>query len=116
MDKIFINNLCIDTFIGIYPYELAAKQTIILDIELQIDASKTALKDNIDHTVDYDLVVADIIKISQVKQFKLLETFAEYICQHVLEGFATNWIKIKITKPRAMPETKDVGIIIERSK
>jgi dihydroneopterin aldolase len=115
MDKIFINNLKIETIIGCYDHELTAKQLIILDLELQIDAKHCARADNIQDTIDYEKVIDNIKTLSQQKNFKLLESYAEYITFNLLETFKTSWIKLKITKPNALNDTKDLGIIIERS-
>lgn len=116
MDKIFINNLVIETIIGVYEHELHNKQPLILDLELAINSKQAADTDDILYTVPYDKVIETISHLSEIKQFKLLETYAEFITQNLLEAFNTNWIKLKITKPKAMPHTTEVGIVIERSK
>lgn len=114
MDKIFIKNLNLEMIIGIYPHEINKKQAIILDLELQADAQKAALTDNIKHTIDYDRVVEYINLLCNQHQFKLIETLAEFLASNIIETFHTNWIKITITKPYALLETKEVGIVIER--
>lgn len=114
MDRIFINNLKIETVIGIYEHELTSKQTLILDLELKINAKQSALEDNIKDTIDYEKVVETIKRLSHLHQFKLLESYAEYISNNLLKTFNTQWVRLKITKPSALTDTKDIGIIIER--
>lgn len=115
MDKIFIKHLNINVIIGIYQHEIHKKQPIILDIELQTDANQAALTDNIKNTIDYDKVVDYINLLCGQHKFNLIETLAEFLAKNILESFNTNWIKITLTKPNALPQTKEVGIIIERN-
>lgn len=116
MDKIFINNLNIETIIGIYDYELNNKQTIILDLEIEIDSKKAAQKDNITDTIDYDYVLDYIYTYCDQNNFNLLETLAENICKNLIQKFNIPWLKLSITKPKAVRYTNSIGIVIERSK
>ena len=47
-DIIFINELRIETVIGIFDWERQIKQTVVLDLELATDISKAAASDHID--------------------------------------------------------------------
>jgi dihydroneopterin aldolase len=47
MDIIYLNDLRIDTIIGIYDWERRVKQTISLDLEMASDIRKAAASDHI---------------------------------------------------------------------
>jgi dihydroneopterin aldolase len=122
---VFINNLVINTLIGIYPREKKAKQSIILDLELTIDRNinPTLLKnnsdylDNLDNTIDYEALSNWLIDQSQLKQFNLIETLAEYLCTNILINYQlASKVKLKITKPNALQHTKDVGVVFELAR
>ncbi len=113
-DIIFINNLVINTVIGVYPHEHQAKQELILDFELQIDAKKAALSDDLSDTIDYDFFTEWLTEQATQKKFNLIETLAEFLCKTIIETFHIPKVKLKITKPYAITATRNLGVIIER--
>ena len=52
MDIIFLNNLKIDTVIGIFDWERKIKQSVIIDLEMATDIAKAAASDSIEDTLD----------------------------------------------------------------
>ena len=60
MDIIYLNDLRIDTIIGIYDWERRVKQTISLDLEMASDIRKAAGSDDIEDTLR---VVDDVFGI-----------------------------------------------------
>ena len=53
MDKIFLNDLKIDTVIGVFDWERQIKQTLRFDIEIDYDIRPAATSDDIADTMDY---------------------------------------------------------------
>jgi len=53
MDRIFINNLSVETIIGIYDFERVTPQRVILHLEMSADIAKAALTEDIDSTLNY---------------------------------------------------------------
>ena len=61
MDRIFIDELRVEAWVGIYPRERGARQTIELNLEFGVpDAA--AQHDDIADTIDYAEVIARIRK------------------------------------------------------
>ena len=69
MDTIFISELKLDASIGIYAWEHQVAQTIQLDVELAVDASRCARSGRIADTVDYSKVVARIGEMLRTARF-----------------------------------------------
>lgn len=116
MDKIFIKDLVINTYIGIYDHELTTQQPVILDIELFLDASHNKIQDSINNTLDYEKLI-DFIKLyCKENRFNLIETLADKLAENILECFETNTIELTLTKPQASVYTSKIGIKITRSK
>ena len=46
MDKIFLEELKIDTIIGIWEWERKIRQTVIIDLEMSADIAKAAATDD----------------------------------------------------------------------
>ncbi len=114
MDIIYLNELRVDTVIGIYDWERRTRQTIILDIEMAADIKKAAGSDHIDDTLNYKAVAKRLIRYVSDSEFELVETLAEKIAEILLNEFAIPWCKIRLNKRGAVRGVRDVGIIIER--
>ncbi|MEE9504831.1 MAG: dihydroneopterin aldolase, partial [Thermodesulfobacteriota bacterium] len=56
MDIIYINDLRIETIIGIYGWERKTKQTVVLDIEMGTDIRKASATENVEDTLNYKSV------------------------------------------------------------
>ena len=114
MDIVFINELRIETIIGIYDWERKVKQTISLDLEMGTDIKKSAATDAIDDTLNYKAVAKRLIAFVEDSEYQLVETLAEKIAGIVLSEFNVPWLKLTVHKPGAVRGSRDVGVIIER--
>jgi 7,8-dihydroneopterin aldolase/epimerase/oxygenase len=116
MDTIFLEQVFVQTKLGVPEWERLKPQTIILDIEICYDLSKSCQSDRIEDTIDYGQVVARIRETLHENSFKLVEALAEHICQLILKEFDAQKIKIKVSKPHVLADLKSLGIIIERNR
>lgn len=114
MDIVFINDLRIETIIGIYDWERKVRQTISLDLEMGADIRRAAASDAIDDTLNYKAVAKRLIAFVGESEYLLVETLAEKIAGIVLSEFAVPWLKLTVHKPGAVRGSRDVGVIIER--
>jgi len=114
MDIIYLNDLCIDTIIGIYDWERRIKQTIRLDLEMASDIRKAAASDDIEDTLNYKAVAKRLISFVESSEFQLVETLAERITEIVLNEFQVPWVRLRVNKQGAVRGAQDVGVIIER--
>jgi dihydroneopterin aldolase len=114
MDIIYLNDLCIDTVIGVYDWERRVKQRVIIDLEMATDIRKAAASDSLDDTLNYKAVAKRLIDFISQSEFQLVETLAERITEIVLNEFNVPWVKLRLNKQGAVRGARDVGIIIER--
>ena len=114
-DIIFIEGLEIETIIGVYEHDRDIKQKVVLDIEMTIPESDAANSDDLRHTVDYDAVSKLVTSYVIDTQYQLIESLAEQVASLVLGAFATDSLKLKLSKPGAVKNAKSVGLIILRS-
>ena len=114
MDIVFINELRIETIIGIYDWERKVKQTISLDLEMGADIRKSAATDAIEDTLNYKAVAKRLIAFVEDSEYLLVETLAEKITEIILSEFSVPWLKLTVRKPGAVRGSRDVGVIIER--
>jgi 7,8-dihydroneopterin aldolase/epimerase/oxygenase len=116
MDKIFIRELKTETIIGIFDWERQVKQTVIVDIEMGLDIRKAARSDSIDDTMNYKKVAKRVLAFLEESSFHLVETLGERIAMLILEEFAINDVRIVLSKPGAVRNSRDVGVILERDR
>ncbi len=116
MDKIFIHALKTETIVGIFDWERQVKQTVVMDIEFSADIAKAALSDSIDDTLNYKGVAKRVLAFVDESSFHLVETLAEHIAMLILEEFGVSWVSITLSKPGAIRGSRDVGVMLERTR
>jgi dihydroneopterin aldolase len=116
MDIVFIEDLRIDTVIGIYDWERRVRQTLSFDIEMAFDNTKPAATDDIADTLNYKDVSKRLIEYVEASSFGLVETLAERCAAIVREEFGVGWVRLKLSKPGAVRGARAVGVRIERGR
>jgi len=116
MDIIYLNDLRIDTVIGIFDWERRIKQTVSFDLEMGADIRKAAASDHIDDTLNYKAVAKRLIQFVGESEFQLVETLAERVAAILLEEFGVPWVRVRVNKQGAVRGARDVGVIIERGR
>ena len=116
MDLVFIEDLRIETVIGIYDWERKIRQTVALDLEMAFDNTVPAASDRIDDTLDYKRVSKRLIAFVGESHFELVETLAERCAEIVMREFGVPWLRLKLSKPGAVTGSKAVGVVIERGR
>jgi dihydroneopterin aldolase len=114
MDRVFIEDLNVQTVIGIYDWEREIKQVVSLDMEMEFDITRAAETDAIEDTLDYKAVSKRLIRFIEDSEFQLVEALAERCAAIVLAEFPVTWLRLKLGKPGAVRGSSAVGVIIER--
>jgi 7,8-dihydroneopterin aldolase/epimerase/oxygenase len=116
MDKIFIHALKTETIVGIFDWERQVKQTVVVDIEISADIAKAARSDSIDDTLNYKGIAKRVLAFVDESSFHLVETLAEHVAMLILEEFGVSWVSITLSKPGAIRNSRDVGVMLERTR
>jgi dihydroneopterin aldolase len=116
MDIVYINDLRIETVIGIYDWEREIRQIVSIDLEMAADNRKAAATESIDDALNYKAVAKRLILFVEQSEFQLVETLAERIAEIVLDEFDVDWLRLKLGKPGAVTGSAEVGVIIERGE
>ena len=114
MDITFINDLQIETVIGVHDWERKIPQTLSVDVELACDTAVAAKTDSLDKAVDYAAVCERLLAIAAESECQLLETLAEIMSQTIMHEFNVPWMRLRLNKRAAVKQAGGVGIIIER--
>ena len=116
MDKIFLNELKVDTIIGIWEWERRIRQTVVIDLEMSADIAAAAATDDVADTLNYKSVAKRVQDFVAESSFQLVETLAEGIAAIIRDEFDVAWVKVCVNKPGAIRGSKAVGVIIERGE
>jgi len=115
-DRIFLHGLTAECLIGFIDWERRVKQTVVLDIELPVDCRQAARTDEVADTLDYKKVAKRALAFVEASEFKLVETLAHRLALVILDEFGVEWVRITVNKPGAIRSSRDVGVVIERTR
>jgi dihydroneopterin aldolase len=115
-DRIFLHGLTAECIIGFIDWERRVKQTVVLDIELPVDCRHASASDEVADTLDYKKVAKSVLAFVAASEFKLVETLAHRVALLILAEFQVEWVRISLNKPGAIRNSRDVGVVIERTR
>ncbi|QQF76629.1 dihydroneopterin aldolase [Histophilus somni] len=113
-DKIFIEGLTALAQIGVYDWEQQIKQKLIFDIEMAWDFSRAVADDDVQYCLSYAEVSEFILNYVQSRPFLLIERVAYEVAEQLRVKFNISWVKIKLSKPKAIAQANNVGIVVEQ--
>ena len=116
MDKVFIHGLKVDAVIGVYDWEKQVRQPLIFDLEMAWDIRVAAATDDLMHALNYQAVTEYVESFVREQHFQLLESLIERLADALIKEFGMPWIGIKVEKPAVVPQSRVVGLYIERGE
>ena len=117
MNTISIIDLEITCIIGILPNERVKEQTVLLDINLDVDIGDSTFADEIDETIDYTIIADMATKLAITKKYNLIESFCNDLNNLFLETFqAIQQTRITVKKPNALPKAKYAAYTLKKSR
>jgi 7,8-dihydroneopterin aldolase/epimerase/oxygenase len=116
MDIVFLRGLRIETTIGIYDWEKAIKQPVLLDVEMASDVARGGASDRIEDALNYKAVSKRLKQFVAESRFELVETLAERCAAIIREEFGVPWVRLTLNKIGAVSDSEGVGVIIERGR
>ena len=113
-DVVFVKGLKVEAVIGVYEWERAITQPILIDIAMETDISHAAVSDDVSDALNYKEVCDDVSAWCQAIKAKLLEHLAGQIADKLLEKYSCHKITLSIAKPTAIEQADAVGVQITR--
>ncbi len=111
---VFIRDLVLDSYIGVYDHEKNSAQKIRINVDLSVVENMKNLNDDIDNVVCYEKIAAAIETIVTSGHVHLVETMAENIAEMSLQDARVSCVRVRVEKLEAIRNTTSVGIEIER--
>jgi FolB domain-containing protein len=120
-DAIRIQSLEVDCIVGIYPGEIDTPQPLVVDLEMRLETTKAAARDQLCYSVNYSAVAAQVAFLLRNCRFRLLETAAHALCRFLLLPPAlgenrpqVDRVRICLSKPGGLPSRAVPSLEIER--
>ncbi|MCF6195567.1 MAG: dihydroneopterin aldolase [Emcibacter sp.] len=111
---VFIRDLVLESYIGIYNHEKNTPQKIRVNVDLSVMEDSRNLNDDIDNVVCYEKIADAIKTIVNSGHVHLVETLAENIAEMNLQDPRVSCVRVRVEKLEAIENTTSVGIEIER--
>lgn len=117
MALIRVKNLLLRTFIGFNPEELANKQDVLINIEIEADIPEEALLvDEPDGIYNYKTITKQIIALVQDNRFKLLEVLTKNILDLIMLDERVKRARVEVDKPHALRFAESVSFEMETKR
>ena len=117
MNTISIIDLEITCIIGILPNERVKEQTLLLNINLDVDIGDSTFADDINETIDYTIIAEMATQLAITKKYNLIESFCKDLNNLFLKTFqAVQQTKITVKKPNAIPKAKYAAYTMKKSR
>jgi dihydroneopterin aldolase len=113
MDRITLHGIQFYAYHGVHGEERRLGQRFLVDVELNVDVSAAASRDDVSSAVDYSQVHAVVVEIGTGQQFRLLETLATRIASTLLDRFPIRGVTVRATKPAPALVGVLAGVTVE---
>ena len=103
---------------GVFAFEREQGQRFVADVVCHLDLGPAERSDDLQHTVDYGVLAADVVADIEGEPLDLIEALAGRIAATCLRRPAVRSVEVTVHKPDApMPVTvADVAVTLRRSK
>ncbi len=117
MNTISIVDLEITCIIGILPNERVKEQTLLLNINLDVDIGDSTFADDINETIDYTIIAEMATQLAITKKYNLIESFCKDLNNLFLKTFhIVQQTRITVKKTNALPKAKYVAYTMRKSR
>ena len=87
--------------IGVTAAERATRQTVVLEISLQVEPRRAGAIDELDTTIDYATVARQARSIAEGASWQLVETLVDTLCRDLLSRHPGLGVTVEARKPAA---------------
>lgn len=113
---VFVRNLVLDAYIGVYDSEQGVTQPVRIDMEVEVIEPSAPVADQLEDVMCYNKLTQGVKEIIAEGHIKLVETLAERIAGLALAHPLALSVRIRIEKPNAIEEAGAAGVEIIRVK
>lgn len=109
-ETIHLERLEVACIIGVHPHERERPQPLLVWLAFPWDFSRAASGEALENTVDYAAVAGAVRDFAVAGKFRLLETLARGLAQHLGERFGLESLELRLQKPQALEGAEGAGV------
>jgi dihydroneopterin aldolase len=114
MDRMTLRGMRFFGYHGVFPEENRLGQQFIVDVELRLNLSEAAVRDDLERTVNYAELHALVKSVAEGPPFKLIEALAGNVASSVLDAYTiVNEVTVRVTKPHPPFDIHFDGVTVE---
>jgi dihydroneopterin aldolase len=98
---VFVRGLEVQVEIGVYPHEQGARQPLMVDIEVEVDARGWR---HLSDTVNYETLAAHALAIAETGHIGLVESYAQRLADACVAEPRVFSARVRVEKPRALAQ------------
>ena len=95
--------------IGLHDFEKEARQRVLIDLEVVLDPAKEPSSDQVEDTLDYDIIREGVIRLAGERHYDLQETMARCILDFVMSLKDVVGVTVMTSKPDVYPDCRAVS-------
>jgi 7,8-dihydroneopterin aldolase/epimerase/oxygenase len=116
-DRIAIRGLRVQAHVGVTPEERAREQTLVIDVEISTDLSRSSYSDELEDTIDYSAAVSRVADAVRSTSSSLLEHLAAEVASVVSRMDGVRGVTVEISKdpPPVSESVEAISVTIERA-
>lgn len=107
--RFLLQGLDVMVRIGIYDAERLAPQRVIIDVELVLDADSAPQADDVNETLNYDLIRNTVMGIVSRQHFDLQETLARALFDALALLPDVTGLRVRTAKPDAYDDCETIA-------
>jgi len=95
--------------IGLHDFEKQARQRVLIDLEVALDPAREPSSDQVEDTLDYDVIREGVVRIASERHHDLQETLARRILDFTMSLKDVVWVTVTTSKPDVYPDCRAVS-------
>ncbi len=107
--RLFLEGLECQCRIGAYNHERLGPQRVIIDVALELSAESEPGRDDLEDTLNYDLVRQAALDIAGARHFDLQETLAREMFDALRALPGVTGLRVRTAKPDAYADCRQVA-------
>ena len=116
-DRVFVNGLVVDTFIGVHDFERDARQRVRFDVEVDtVDGYADIVRSTGAYVSYADVVEFIEARAASDEHVVLVETWAEDVAAFALRNELAAAVRVSVQKVDIFAGADGVGVRIERRR
>ena len=116
MDKVIIKDIQVRGIIGVYDWERAQPQDILINLELYADLRRAGQTDKLAECINYHTLATQVQAHAETAARFTVEALAEDIAHICLADPRVHSVRVRVEKPGAVPFARSVGVELERQQ